>query len=587
MKLTLTTGDRANRSRGRSARGWKPLTLVAAVAVAATSIVPASAATASGSNSTVGGKLVISSYMGTTWDCRFNPFNPAINFLSVGFMYEPLEFINILQTSSSGANPVTPWLATGSTWSNDSKTLTFTIRSGVKWNDGKPFSAADVAYTFNAMKSSAALDLNALWKADGGPLTAVSAEGAGKVVFSFDVPARTYFYYVADLVPIVPEHIWGSLTQNKLAGYADSNPVGTGPYEVGNCTQDNVKYLRNAGYWQSRPGHPVPRIEEVDYPAFLGNGQANLALIQGQAQWGAQPIPNIQTAYVGRDPKHRHVWFPPVLNVSLFPNLTNPLLSNLAVRKAISLAMNRPDVAKRGETNYETAANQEGIIVPTYQKWYDSSLNTVTFDPAKADQILRSAGFTKGSNGIYKNVQGKQLSFTIKTVSGFTDWDASLQVITQDLKAAGIQVSVEDENSGPYTTDLETGNFQLAYAGSGGPYVLAGPTPYYELRGTLFSGNIGSTNFERFKSASTDALFREYASATSVAQQMQAMDQVEKVMVNDIPFIPVTEGVDWYTYDNSHIGGWPTASDPYAQPGIYMPLEDNGVILTRLYPLAS
>ena len=101
----------------------------------------------------------------------------------------------------------------------------------------------------------------------------------------------------------------------------------------------------------------------------------------------------------------------------------------------------------------------------------------------------------------------------------------------------------------------------------------------------LFSGNIGSTNYPRYNSASTDALFREYAATTNVSKQIQIVHQIEQVMVNDIPFIPVTEGVVWYTYDNSHIGGWPTQADPYAQPNIYSPLEDNGVILDHLYPL--
>ena len=71
--------------------------------------------------------------------------------------------------------------------------------------------------------------------------------------------------------------------------------------------------------------------------------------------------------------------------------------------------------------------------------------------------------------------------------------------------------------------------------------------------------------------------------ATSVKQQIQIIDQVEKVMVDDIPFIPVTEGVVWYTYDNSSIGGWPTQSDPYAQASPYE-FPDNGVVLTHLYP---
>jgi len=584
MNLKLTTPKNKSRRGTRALRHRRLPTLLVAACVSIAGFAVASSTAASANTTSVGGKLVISSYMGTTWSCHFNPFNPATNFLSVGFDYETLEFVNLLQTDSSGAKLVTPWLATGSTWSNDSKTLTFTIRTGVKWSDGKPFSANDVVYTFNAMKNSASIDLNALWKNHGGPLASVTAKGSNQVVFTFDSPAQTYFYYVAGLTPIVPQHIWSALNQSKLATYADSTPVGTGPYVMSNCTQDNVKYLRNTKYWQSKPGHPVPRIAEVDYPAFLGNDQANLAIIQGQAQWGAQPIPNIQTSYIAKDPKNRHVWFPPILNVSLFPNLTNPLLANVKVRQAISLAINRTDVSKRGESGYEGPANQTGIIVPTYQKWYESSLNTYGFNPTKAEQLLKSAGYSKGSNGIYKNAKGQELSFTIKTVSGYTDWDASLQIITQDLKAIGIQVTVQDENSGPYSSDIATGNFQMAYAGSGGPYVLAGPTPYYELRGTLDSSNIGSTNYERFKSPSTNALFTAYAATTNLAKQVKIMHQIEQVMVQDVPFIPVTEGVDWYTYDTSKIGGWPTAADPYAQPAIFMPLEDNGVTLTHLYP---
>jgi peptide/nickel transport system substrate-binding protein len=64
------------------------------------------------------------------------------------------------------------------------------------------------------------------------------------------------------------------------------------------------------------------------------------------------------------------------------------------------------------------------------------------------------------------------------------------------------------------------------------------------------------------------------------------MDEIETVMIDDMPFIPVTEAVAWYTYDDSTIGGWPSASNPYAQPEIYSPLEDNGVIMTHLYPLS-
>src|SRR5581483_8871428 len=154
---------------------------------------------------------------------------------------------------------------------------------------------ADVVYTFNAMKNDKAIDLNAVWTADGGPLTSVAQKGSNQVVFNFKSPSQPYFYFIADLTPIVPQHIWSGLNQSKLIDYKDPSPVGTGPYKVSNCTAQNIQYLRNSGYWQSKPGHAVPAVKEVEYPSYLSNSSANLALAQGQAQWGGQYVPNIHS----------------------------------------------------------------------------------------------------------------------------------------------------------------------------------------------------------------------------------------------------------------------------------------------------
>ena len=527
----------------------------------------------------VGGKLVIDNVSGGTWTCGFNPFNSSILGPGITFapIYEPLEFVNILQSTK----PPVPMLASSSQWSNGFKTLTFTIRSGVKWSDGQPFGANDVVYTFNAMKSDKAIDLNALWSADGGPLTSVAPKSSNQVVFTFNKASQPYLYFVADQTPIVPQHIWSKLNQSKLHTYSDSKPVGTGPYLMASCSGQNIKYLRNPHYWQSTPSHPVPAIQEVDYPAFLSNTPGNEFLAQGQAQWGGQYIPQVQSFYVAKDPAHRHIWFPPVLNVALVPNLDNSQLSKLAVRQAIAYALDKTQIAKLGEGGEQQPANQTGVVTPTFQSWADTSLTQPSYNPAKAQQILKSAGFTKNSSGIYQDAAGP-LSFTIKTITGYSDWDASLQIITQELKAVGISVTVQDENSGPYTSDIQGGHFQLAYAGSGGPAASPGPSPYYELRGWLFSGNIGSTNYSRYKSQAADGLFNQYAGA-SQSQQVQIVHQIQKLMVDDLPFIPTTEGVDWYQYDTTHIGGWPTQSDPYAQPSPYS-FPDNGQVLAHLYP---
>ena len=158
----------------------------------------------------------------STWTCQFNPFNPAVTLVSFGLVYEPLEYVNILKTGST-----TPWLATSSEWSNGFKTLTFTIRSGVTWSDGQPFSADDVVYTFNAMKSDKAIDLNALWTVDGGPLTSVSLEGTTRSSSPSTPPSEPYFYLVADQTPIVPQHIWAART--RASSTPTPTPIRSGP----------------------------------------------------------------------------------------------------------------------------------------------------------------------------------------------------------------------------------------------------------------------------------------------------------------------------------------------------------------------
>ncbi len=208
----------------------------------------------------------------------------------------------------------------------------------------------------------------------------------------FKAPSVPYFYYIADQVPIVPEHIWSKIS-NPVT-YADSNPVGTGAYTVKPCTPQNITYVANPDYWQ--PGEP--KIAKVLYPAFTSNDPANTYLATGQAQWGSQFIPNIQAFYTSKS-SDNHYWFPPIANVSLIPNLTVPGLSNVAVRQAIAYAIDRNKVASIGEYGEEPGANQNDIATPTFSAWMDTTdaaKYNYGYNPAKAKQLLAQAGYTLG-----------------------------------------------------------------------------------------------------------------------------------------------------------------------------------------------
>jgi len=537
------------------------ITFAAVVALAAA--VWAGFGTAAG-----GSSVTISNEQGTTWTCGFNPFNPSVQFLSIGTVYEELVFVNGLK---SGAT--TNWLASAYKWSNNNKTLAFTIRSGVKWSDGQPFSAADVLYTFQLIKKYPALDLNASWSV----LRSVTQQG-NKVVFNFKTSAVPYFYYIASQTPIVAKHIWSSI-KNPVT-YKDTKPVGTGPYTMSSCSPQVTKYSKNPSYWQKG----LPKIDTVYYPAFTSNDPANQQLASGEAQWGSQFIPNINRYYVSKSPDN-HYWFPPLVNVSIFINLKNPILSNVAARKAMAYAIDRKRVSQIGEYGYEPPSNQTGIVTPTFSSWLDPKLaGTVTYNPAKAKSILDQAGY-KMSGGVYHTPDGKPLSFRIINIGGYSDWVASVQVIQQQLKAVGIQITPENLSSTTYDANLYAGKYELAYSGN----ETGGPAPYYELRQLLYSKNsapIGknaTTNWERYENPAVDKLIDQYGGTTSSALQHSIVKQLEAVMVNEVPVIPVTEGVDWYQYNTKSLSGWVTQQNPYAKPAAYEH-PDWGVMLLHLKP---
>src|SRR3954447_13769717 len=522
----------------------------------------------SGTGSQGGGgtdALTIANVAGQTWTCAFNPFNPNVNFLSFGFVYEPLVYINALQN-----NAETPMLATSYKWSPDKKSITFKIRKDVKWNDGTPMTADDVAFTFNLMKDNPGLDFNALWSTI---LKKVTSSG-DTVKMDFTGPALTYFYYFAGDTPIVAKHVWGSGDAAKdPVKFQDEKPVGTGPYEVNPCTANNISYTANEDYWQ--PG--LPKVKKVNYPAYTDNDPANLDLASGKAQYGGQFIPGIDKLYVSRNPDDHHYWFPPTTNVALVFNMKHPVTGNVAVRQALAYAIDREQVSKIGESGYQPAANQTGIVRPTYDAWFDADASArygdYPVDTGKAAQLLASAGYSPSH----------PLELSVITISGYTDWDASLAEIKQQLAPLGVELSIDDLAGGTFDERIANGDFDLAYYSQTG-----GPRPYYELRQLLHSANsaplgeAAASNWGRYENPDVDAALDQFAAADE-ATQHQLLNTVQEAMLRDVPVIPTTESVQWYEYDTGSFTGWPTEDDPYALPAPWR-IPDQEQVLLHLEP---
>ncbi len=128
----------------------------------------------------------------------FNPFVPTgapWGMGATGLIYEPLIQFNLAAPPQNY-----PWLATSYAWSNGGKTITFAIRQGVKWNNGTPFTPADVAYTFNLMKNNASVNLGGL------KISGVTTSG-NNVVLNFPTGQYANLESIAGTA-IVPQAIW-------------------------------------------------------------------------------------------------------------------------------------------------------------------------------------------------------------------------------------------------------------------------------------------------------------------------------------------------------------------------------------------
>src|SRR5437763_2702012 len=222
-------------------------------------------ATNSSTGNANGKTLVMESSPESTITQSFNPFVPTgapWGMGATGLIYEPLIEFNL-----AAPPKYYPWLATSYAWSNGGKTITFAIRQGVKWNDGQPFTPADVVYTFNMLKANAALNLNGV-KYDG-----VSASGKN-VVLTFATPQFTNLQSIAGTA-MVPEHIWKSVS--NPATFADPSPVGTGPMKLSSFTPQGFTLAKNPSYWQASQ----VQVPKVFFPVYTSNPSALTSLFSG------------------------------------------------------------------------------------------------------------------------------------------------------------------------------------------------------------------------------------------------------------------------------------------------------------------
>src|SRR5450759_1236390 len=482
---------------------------------------------------------------------NFNPLQSSSALHGVYLIYEPLEIVSPIDGT------FTPFLASGNKFT-DPKTLVFTIRQGVKWSDGKPFTPSDVVFTFNLLKKFPALDGNGVWQ----HISAISATG-NDVTITFNAPNVPFAATLAQ-TPIVPEHVWSSVSDPVK--FSNTKPIGTGPFTLGTFAPTQYALTKNPGYWQADKIVP----QKVLFPAQASNQSTNqLDVSSGKFDWAYNFLPDVKTTYVARDPKHNIYWFPPGGAIGLYLNLTKAPYSDVNFRKGISLSLDRTTIADKAVNGYLGQASMSGLILPNLNKWLDPSLanqGQVAQSTSLATAAFAKAGYNlQGGKLVGKD--GKQASMTIVMPNNFSDWVAAATEVTNELKKVGMNVTSDLPQFAQYSQQIQSGTFNAAmggYGGTGSPY-----TDFNNALNGSFAAPVGkltANNFQRFKSATVDQALAALASATDESAQKQATNQLEQAMYNQTPIVLLYHGGSWGLFSTKSFTGWPSATDPYTLP---------------------
>jgi peptide/nickel transport system substrate-binding protein len=547
-----------------SARPWRVRTTTITAALLAGGLLSGGLAACGGGSSGAGGSsgpagvLTVTTGAAGTFADDFNLYSTNAEDPTNGMIYEPLFFFD---TAKDGV--VKPWLGTSYAWSGGGKTVTVQLRHNVKWTDGKPFTSSDVVFTFNQAIHSVALNKFGL------PLASVAADGAYAVTINFTKPAYTDAYYALGRVEMLPQHIWASISDP--ATFLNAHPVGTGAYEVGSFSGQAFTMTANPHYYL--PG--LPKFKTIRFLAFSGNTTSDAAIESGQVDWAGSYIPGIQKLYLAKNKKFV-VSDIPLSTAFLVPNMVSGPTANLAVRQAISAALDRSAISNTVYNGYASPTNPEALILPNYSAVLDPSLAGARFsapDAATARNILARAGVKT------------PLNLTVDMVSGYTDYLSDLQIIQAELKPAGINLTIDQPAYATFTSLQDTGKFQLLMDNFG--YTPDPWAYYYSILDSAIAPPIGQAdtvgNFGRFHSAQVDSLLSQIAGTTDPAVQKPDFYQIEHIFAAQLPDIPLFNQQDEIEFNGNVVANYPSVANPYGAPAVYIQ-PDIGWVAARLAP---
>lgn len=328
-----------------------------------------------------------------------------------------------------------PWLAEGATPSADMRSWTVTLRPGVTWHDGRPLTAEDVAFTFDYFRDVAPPGRWTHHVSDEPSYERAEVLDELTVRLDFAQPAPTFPILPGADLPILPKHVWETVTEPRT--YAEALPIGSGPYRVvENVPDQRYRFEANPDYFLG-----APLVDVLEMPIVTDENAAFQALATGQVDYVDSDVPPaVAERFEGSDDVvvARGTSFE---STELRFNARAAPLDDPRLRKAIALGIDY-DVLVEQVLQGDGRPGRDSWIHPE-SPWALPDGGDHEFDPARAERMLDEAGYPRGPDGLRVGPDGAPLEIEVLVSSFDPEALRGLQLAAQQVQAIGVVLTPE------------------------------------------------------------------------------------------------------------------------------------------------
>ncbi len=406
-------------------------------------------------------------------------------------------------------------------------TIRLKLRRNVVWSDGKPFTADDVIFTTNEMNDPR----NPVATREGFELvTKMDEPDKYTVVFHLRRPYGLFlpnFFTTGNSQPaILPKHLFPHPGDLSHAAY-NALPVGIGPFAFETWQRGvSVTMVRNPTYWRGRP-----KLDRVTYDIY---NNANTLLTQVQTG-NVDLYVRTPTNLVGqaRAIHGYHVAIGPSYLYEHYDfNLARPALADVAVRRALRLAINRPEIV--GKVMRGNATLGDSFMPPTYPD-VPKNVAKIPYDVARANAMLDAAGWQRGADGI-RAKNGNRLVLAVALVSGNPFLDQIVELTRAWWGKIGVGLTVKgylaSQLFDPLAGILRKGNFDVA--------LFTWQDPAVQDFSEIFACSSippGGQNYGRWCDPALTPLLRDFENYYEIEQHGPILGKIDKRIIAQVPSV--------------------------------------------------